>query len=114
MPTIDLSYLRTFCDGDESFLDEMVQTFLEKLPDELGQLKDSVGKEDWHSAYKAAHNLKSSFPMIGLDSYREDILSMETSFKQAENLDHAKAIMKRIIAAGEVALQDLKNWQKAR
>jgi HPt (histidine-containing phosphotransfer) domain-containing protein len=112
MSLIDLTYLRSFCDGDEAFVAETIETLLEKLPEELRQLEQATATQQWHAAYKAVHSLKSSLHLAGLAHLYDSLKQLEGWTKNEENLDQAKERISQILALGNGAVGELQVWLK--
>ena len=94
---IDLTYLKTFSDGDMVFVKEMIELFIEKIPTETAELQRAVAAQEWQAAYKAAHDLKSSANFIGLTYLVEDILKFEDCTKNQRNFDLIPDLRDRIV-----------------
>lgn len=87
MVDIDLTYLNEISGGDKEFIDEMIQTFLEETPKELVIMEQQLATTDWVELSKTAHKLKSSIKMFGMNELRDEVLHIEQSGKNSENLD---------------------------
>ncbi|CAD0002143.1 GAF domain-containing hybrid sensor histidine kinase/response regulator [Flavobacterium chungangense] len=64
---IDLSLLDEMSCGDPNFIQEMIALFIQKIPNEVTQLEEAFNKNDYDSAKKLAHNMKSSFDIFMLE-----------------------------------------------
>ena len=105
---IDLTYLRNFCDNDEEFIQEMIQTFLEKIPDELDILETALAKQDWTLAYQAVHSLKSSLYFIGLHSMSPMLAQMEEDLSRQKRLATVQIKAVEVMGVARKALEELK------
>jgi len=110
---IDLSYLKTFSDGDLEFVKEMVELFIEKIPAETEELTRAITAHEWSAAYKAAHDLKSSANFIGLTSLIDSILKMEDCTKNEKDLDTINELREHIVAQCLAAVEELKEVEVA-
>lgn len=107
--TIDLTYLKTFSDGDLDFVKEMVELFIEKIPTEAAELRRAVDAKEWAATYKAAHDLKSSANFIGLKDLIDSIIKMEDCAKNERNLDTVDDLKEHIIEHCLLAVDVLKD-----
>jgi HPt (histidine-containing phosphotransfer) domain-containing protein len=108
MFSLDLTYLRSFCDGDEAFVKEMLATLLEKVPAELQGLQDGLAREDWPTAYKAAHGLKSSLHLMGVTGIQDDIKALEACASKQESMAKAQSLAPKVLEAGWKGIEELK------
>ncbi|QHL86128.1 response regulator [Nibribacter ruber] len=65
---LDLSYLREFADGNESFMLEIIEIFLSQTPDQLQELNEAVAVSDWGTVQGLSHKMKSSLALIGVEN----------------------------------------------
>lgn len=106
---VDLSYLRNFCDNDEDFLQEMIQTFLEKIPEDLQHLTQAVKTSDWKVAYQAVHGLKSALYFVGLHELTPKLAKLESDLSREKHLEEAKVTIASMVPLAESALLELKD-----
>jgi HPt (histidine-containing phosphotransfer) domain-containing protein len=65
---INLAYLKEIADGDKSFVEETINTYLQTIPLEIVQLKDALRTNNCHQASFHAHTLKGAFNFVGATS----------------------------------------------
>lgn len=63
---IDLSFLEEMSYGDTSFRQEMINLFVEKIPNEADQLQKAFQNNDTNTVRDLAHNMKSSIDIFML------------------------------------------------
>jgi DNA-binding NarL/FixJ family response regulator len=61
---INLSYLDEMSCGDENFRKEMINLFIEKIPNEEAQMEEAFNNNDYQTVQKMAHKMKSSLDMF--------------------------------------------------
>lgn len=64
---INLSYLDEMACGDSNFRKEMINLFIEKIPNETAQLEEAFNSNDYNTAKIMAHKMKSSLDMFMLE-----------------------------------------------
>ncbi|KAF2337513.1 GAF domain-containing hybrid sensor histidine kinase/response regulator [Flavobacterium nitrogenifigens] len=88
---IDMSFLDEMSGGDPEFKKEMINLFVEKIPNQAKQLEEAFKKTDYDSAKKLAHNMKSSMDIFMLQDLSNclSIIEEEASSGEftAETLD---------------------------
>ncbi len=80
----DLSYLQNVSGGDEGFIREMVNTFLENTPNALSEMKDEAAQHKWREVARVAHRIKPSVTFMGIHSLKPIIKRLEL-FGEEEN-----------------------------
>ncbi|UWY26855.1 ATP-binding protein [Flavobacterium sp. TR2] len=88
---IDMSFLDEMSGGDSEFKKDMVNLFVEKIPNQVAQLEEAFKNTDYDSVKKLAHNMKSSMDIFMLQDLSNclSIIEEEASFGKftAETLD---------------------------
>jgi signal transduction histidine kinase/DNA-binding NarL/FixJ family response regulator len=60
----DLSFLEEISCGNPDFIQEMINLYIEKIPNQTAELEKAFHKKDHDTVKKLAHNMKSSFDMF--------------------------------------------------
>lgn len=84
---IDLSYLSDLAEGDDSFIAEMLQLYITRVPNDVSKLELSINSSDWKTVRSTAHQMKSSFNHIGLKEIVPLIQSIEDSAHHVTDLE---------------------------
>lgn len=71
MSTYNLESVREMADGDEEFMNIVVQTFLEEIPPDVAAMKESITAGNAKLSYQYAHKMKPNLQMFGLDLLQE-------------------------------------------
>jgi len=75
-PIFDLSYLRSLSD-DPSFLQQMIQSFLKIVPNQVISLKEALDKDDGIQTALVLHQLKPSMQAFGCNALIPEIIELE-------------------------------------
>lgn len=78
----DLSFLDEMSCGDPNFIQEMINLFIEKMPNETVQLENAFHNKNHETVKKLAHKMKSSFDMFMLN----DLSNCLSVIEEAANL----------------------------
>ncbi|MGB0430005.1 MAG: Hpt domain-containing protein [Bacteroidia bacterium] len=108
MSELDLTYLNEISGGDEDFIKEMIETFLEETPKDLDQIKIHFDSKDWAEMGKTAHKMKSSIKMFGFESLKNKALFLEQNGKKGEKIDEFPNVINTFISGVNSALDELK------
>ncbi len=90
----DFTYLNEMSGGDQNFVKEMIEIFLQEIPVALIQLDEALKGEHWEIIANIAHRIKTNYMMVGLMVQKENALDIETSIKKKKFL--AKEIALKI------------------
>lgn len=80
-PSFDLSYLMNLSDGDQAFVQDILDAFLSDTPQILLQLEMHAKNQDWEHCYKLVHKLKPNFAMLGMKKLEKQAALLETQLK---------------------------------
>ncbi|HLW31924.1 MAG TPA: Hpt domain-containing protein [Aequorivita sp.] len=69
--------LNEIADGDQDFIEILVQTFLEEIQLDLHSMEEAILNENRDLAYQYAHKMKPNIEMFGIDALKE-ITAIET------------------------------------
>ena len=109
---LDLSKLNSMTGGDQDFLREMIQTYLEEAPRLLGDMRKAVAQGDAAGLRIAAHSLKSNSAAFGANELTELCRELEGMGKAGEldgaaaRLDQADALHQAVAGALASALKE--------
>ncbi|MBN2166275.1 MAG: Hpt domain-containing protein [Marinilabiliaceae bacterium] len=75
---IDLTYLNTIADGDKDIIKELIEIFLDQVPEFTDGLTESFNNKDWNKMAAIAHKAKSSVVSLGMKILGEiDLKNLE-------------------------------------
>jgi PAS domain S-box-containing protein len=77
-PKINLSYLKKISDGNDAFVIEMIEMFLNKTPQAIDQMNDCYRDHNWDELGQIAHRIKPSFAYIGLQEMQATLAMIES------------------------------------
>lgn len=93
---IDISMLYDISGNDEDYINLMVKTFLEKMPDNLQKIEQGIKSQDWENVYKAAHYAKSPLSIVKISDMFDRVLQIEVNAKDKINLSTMSDLIKKI------------------
>lgn len=93
----DLSMVEAISGGDKSFIQKMLQLFLDTVPATLIDLKGSCDSGDWAMLSKHAHKLKSTIDSMNINSLKQDIRSIETLAKSNGDPSELKSLTGKVL-----------------
>ena len=105
----DLSILSEMVYGDQEFMKDLVNTFIEFAPIDTKELIGFAGENNWEETAKKAHKLKSSIRTIGITSLTDLIVEIEMDSKNLINVDQINSKIKQFFDGLELVIESLKN-----
>lgn len=86
-PSLDRSALDRLLEtvgGDQSFVTELIETFLEEAPPMLAEIRGALEAQDAELLRRAAHSLKSNAAQFGATRLQSLCLQLEQQAKQQQ------------------------------
>ena len=74
---IDLVIIRDHAGGDIKYIREMIQLFIELMPEYYNELNDLFINKEWEELGKQAHKMKTPVAYFGVDELRELLVKIE-------------------------------------
>lgn len=76
-PKINLNYLKQIAEGNEAFVIEMIEMFLNKTPQAISEMHDHFKNKNWDEFKKVAHRIKPSFGYMGMSEIQTALSKVE-------------------------------------
>jgi len=86
----NLDRLSQYVGNDANQLNEMINIFLDTIPQDIDQLQKLANKEKWDKVYETAHRIKPSVDVFEMDEVLVDI-------KRIEKLAHENNIENNLV-----------------
>jgi HPt (histidine-containing phosphotransfer) domain-containing protein len=104
----NLSYLKEISGGDEEFILDMIQTFIENTPSEIAILRNYTKEKKWDLLGENAHRFAPSLQFLGLASMRPVINQIEDFSFGKKNLDQISALIDILDSECNLVSEELK------
>jgi len=82
--SVDLTYLRDMSKGDDAFIKDMIEIFLNDVPSAIGKMQVAFEAEEWPRVGDIAHRIKSNYMMLGMHAQQNIALKIEKDIKQQQ------------------------------
>jgi len=73
----NLAKVYALSDNDPEFVNEILNLFVNEVPEDLHQIGEGIKNKDHKQAYAFAHKLKPTLDLLGLNVAFEEILQIE-------------------------------------
>jgi HPt (histidine-containing phosphotransfer) domain-containing protein len=87
MKTYKINKLSEICMGDEAFITQMIQTFVEQIKKDLPLLQSAIVEENWEVVHKITHKIKPSIDMLDLESAKPLIKEMVEKTRNSSTIN---------------------------
>ena len=82
-----LDYLKSVSGGDESFILDMLVTFISNVPEELNKIKGFVNQKNWNKAGQTAHKFASNLLFLEIEELKSIAIEIEENGINETNID---------------------------
>ena len=93
----DLTYLESMSMGSNDLIIEMIQLFVEQLPEFTEGLTAHLNNGDYTALGALAHKAKSSVAVMGMDALAADLKTLELNTKAGTAMESYPELVNRFI-----------------
>jgi HPt (histidine-containing phosphotransfer) domain-containing protein len=104
----NLAKVYAISDDDKDFVLQIINLFVEEVPEDLKQLKEGIKEKDHGKAYSFAHKTKPTLDLLGMEAAHEEILQIEQWTKNEGKKKEIKEIFKSLSNRVDAALAEVK------
>lgn len=104
----DLSYLNQVFQGNKDLVDNIINLFLQQVPEYINEMVNCVERNDLLSLHPLAHKAKSSIAMLGLKNMEQNIIRIEQDSKHNRNLEDIPQIVMMVQNECAIVYQQLR------
>ncbi|MEQ3662269.1 MAG: histidine kinase [Flavobacterium sp.] len=108
----NLSKVYEISENDTDFAHQIVNLFLSEVPDEIASIRMGVEEKDYTRVYTAAHKIKPSLDLLGMDiAYEENLQIMswaKSQGKRKEIIEVFKSLKDRVDLSVKEIKKDFK------
>lgn len=105
-----LDYIKEMGAGDNEFVSQMLEMFIEQVPVLLNEMIDSINKGNKKELSKFAHTIQSSFVMVERSDVKSDLKRLELWGKGQEPLDNPIGELESVIEKSKPILQSIADY----
>jgi len=77
MAFTNLNYLESITEGDTVAMNELIQLFIEQVPEFIANLKKHLAEQQYIELGKEAHKAKSSVMIMGMENLSHDLKTLQ-------------------------------------
>ena len=103
----DLRYLSDMMKGKRPLIKEIMDVFLEQIPEELKSINDAITNADFPSIKKFAHTMRSSVPVMGITVLAPILQEMEHLGTTHTQLQKIKELNTQLVSICNRAISEI-------
>lgn len=92
----NLSKVYALSDNDVEFAKQIVTLFLEEVPPEMKNIRQGMKEKDHRKVYHAAHKIKPTLDLMGMDLAYEDVVIIEAWSRVEGKKKEIKEVVKSL------------------
>jgi len=104
----NLSKVYAISENDVDFARQIVVLFLEEVPAEVKNIRKGLKEKDHTMVYHAAHKIKPTLDLLGMDLAYEDVLAIESWSRAEGRKKEIKEIVKSLKNYVKLTVKELK------
>jgi HPt (histidine-containing phosphotransfer) domain-containing protein len=104
-----LDYLESISGGDKDFMEDMLRTFVQNVPDELENLNRLIQQSNWQKVGEQAHKFGSNLLYLELEDLKKIALKIETFGLEMEHINEIPVLFEELKNGCYAIIEDLKN-----
>ncbi|MFN8165318.1 MAG: response regulator [Bacteroidia bacterium] len=107
-PKINLNYLKQIADGNDAFVAEMIEMFINKTPQALEEMAENFRKQNWEELKRIAHRIKPSFGYIGMSDIQSALARIEVLSEEHNDAEQVNQLIHTVEESTRVVCDLLK------
>ena len=108
----DLTYLIQVSNGDDHFIKEMIDVYMQQTPEAIGNLEKHLKNKDWEMVRVVTHKIKPSFSFFGLSDLSAIVNSIEEYCEKQIHLDLLPGMISKVKSTCAKAMKELEEEKK--
>ncbi|TRW24818.1 Hpt domain-containing protein [Flavobacterium zepuense] len=104
----NLSKVYAISDNDVDFAKQIVVLFTEEVPPEILNIREGLKAKDHNRVYHAAHKIKPTLDLLGMDLAYDDVLTIENWSRAEGKKKEIKDVVKSLRHLVKLTLKELK------
>jgi HPt (histidine-containing phosphotransfer) domain-containing protein len=109
----DLSYLESMSMGSNELIIEMIQIFIDQLPEFTEGLVTHLKNKDYIALGALSHKAKSSVAVMGMQSLANDLKTLELNAKAGTEPESYPELVDRFIEQVTLTATELSTYSKS-
>ena len=99
-------------EGDEEFLKELVEIFVNDAPEQMSEIREAVDSRNSEALEKSVHKLKGAVAYFGNSATTDTAFKLETMGRE-KNLDGVKEVYGTLVKDVENLMNALKEFVRS-
>ena len=104
---IDLSYLKKISGNDQSFILEMIETYLNNVPIYIEEMKSLIINQKLRDIGDITHKMTPSIGFMGIHQLKDTIQQLQISGRELKNISEIPVMVEEIERVNKIAMVEL-------
>ncbi|MFP9115109.1 Hpt domain-containing protein [Flavobacterium sp. RHBU_3] len=104
----NLSKVYAISDNDQDFAKQIITLFIDEVPAEVKNIREGLEDKDHKRVYQAAHKIKPTLDLLGMELAYDDVLAIEKWTKAEGRRKEIKDVVKSLRGHVENTLKEVK------
>lgn len=109
MQHVDLSYLIRLAGGNNQFVNEFIDCFLDTTPSYVQEVRHQCAQKNWPGLQASAHRFKTAVRYLGLSKLAHIIETIEERAAQKVNKENLFELVAAMNAIYDASVRELKS-----
>lgn len=93
MRLVNVTYIEEVCGGDKDIITEMVNIFIEQVPELSSEMESLYSKESYYDLGLIAHKAKSSVAIMGMEDLALKLKDLELKAKSGIEIEQYRGLI---------------------
>lgn len=107
---VNLKNLQDLAEGDNSFIDEILGSIFESVPQDFARLKSNIEGENWDGVRQLSHKIRSSVILIGSKELEDKIYALQEASENAELYSSIPYLYNQVVSLARLALKEINRF----
>ncbi len=107
---VNLKNLQDLAEGDNSFIDEILVSIFESVPQDFARLKHDIEIENWDGVRQLSHKIRSSVILIGSKELEDKIYSIQQASENPEAYATIPYLYNQVVSLARLALKEINRF----
>ncbi|MBT3244042.1 MAG: Hpt domain-containing protein [Bacteroidetes bacterium] len=106
----NLDYLESMSMGSQEMINEMIQIFLDQIPEFTNGMKELLAEQKYSELGSLAHKAKSSVAVMGMDELAKVLKTLELTAKNGDSIEDYPKLVQSFLDQIETTEQEMKDY----
>lgn len=107
---VNLKNLQDLAGSDVDFIDEILGSIFESVPQDITKLKNEIEAENWSAVHQLSHKIKSSVILIGSQELEDKIFAIQEASVTPAAYSSIPYLYNQVVSLARLALKEINRF----